>query len=204
MRNITRYSEVETGFTLVEMMVALLIFSLLSVAGVALLRSAVNSDEVTSAKLGDMAEMQRFVSLIEADLNQAVPRSFRSDSGTRTASFSAGSNSQNGTLMTFTSGGQSNINDKPRSNLQRIEYRILEGRLERLYYEMTDGGEASQPAILLENLQNIDVRFRNKRGIWSDRWEFERLTDLPRAVELKFEQAGRLHRHVFLVGTGYL
>ena len=59
----------QAGFTLVEMMVALFVFSLLSVAGVALLRGAVNSNEVTDAKLSDMAQMQRLTSLLETDLS---------------------------------------------------------------------------------------------------------------------------------------
>ncbi|VAV99264.1 hypothetical protein MNBD_ALPHA04-194 [hydrothermal vent metagenome] len=194
----------ERGFTLVEMMVALLIFSLLSVAGVALLRSAIDSDEITGEKLGNMAEMQRFVSLIEADLSQVVPRSYRDTNGNRVAAFSSDQSGQDWAFLTFTSGGQSNINDKPRSSLQRIEYHLSQGRIERFHFEMTDGGEISAPARLLENIENMDIRYRNKRGVWLDAWQTERLTDLPRAVEIRFLQNGRSYRHMFLVGTGYL
>ena len=67
------------GFTLVEMMVALFIFAMLSVAGVIMLRTAVDGDEITAKNLGQMAEMQRFVSLMEADLSQALPRASRDD-----------------------------------------------------------------------------------------------------------------------------
>ncbi len=194
----------EKGFTLVEMMVALLIFSLLSVAGVMLLRSAVDSDEITGEKLGNMAEMQRFISLIEADLSQAIPRSYRDASGNRVAAFSSDQSGQGEAFLTFTSGGQSNINDKPRSSLQRIEYHLSDGRIERFHFEMTDGGEISEPAILLKNIENMDVRYRNKRGVWLGTWQAERLTDLPRAVEIRFLQDGRSYRHLFIVGTGYL
>ena len=76
-----------TGFTLVEMMVALLIFSMLSVAGVLLLRGAVDSDQVTAENLSEMAKMQRFVSLIEADLSQAIARTRRNQNGDRIAAF---------------------------------------------------------------------------------------------------------------------
>tara|TARA_R110000772_G_scaffold224341_1_gene334935 strand:- start:1679 stop:2371 length:693 start_codon:yes stop_codon:yes gene_type:complete len=197
-------SMTQSGFTLVEMMVALFIFSLLSVAGVALLRGAVNSNEVTDAKLGDMAKMQRLVSLMESDLSQALPRSYRDESGDRVAAFiSETGNSERG-LLAFTRGGQSNLNNKPRSNMQRVSYQLNDDRLERFQYESTDGGSISEPALLLDGISDLELRFRDKRGQWVRNWQTERLSDLPRAVEIRFEQNGRNYRHVFLVGTGYL
>ncbi|MEP2102100.1 MAG: type II secretion system minor pseudopilin GspJ [Parasphingorhabdus sp.] len=192
------------GFTLVEMMVALFIFSLLSVAGVALLRGAVNSNEVTDAKLSDMAQMQRLVSLMEADLSQALPRPHRDEDGDRVAAFISETGTGGRGILSFSRGGQSNINNKPRSNIQRISYKLNDGRLERLQYETTDGGSISEPAELLDGISELELRFRDKRGQWTSNWQTERLNDLPRAVELRFEQNDRNYRHVFLVGTGYL
>lgn len=204
-----KVSTAQSGFTLVEMMVALFIFSLLSVAGVVLLRGAVNSNEVTDAKLGDMAQMQRLVSLMETDLSQALPRPYRNEQGDRVAAFISetgangrGSNGQG--FLSFTRGGQSNINNEPRSNMQRVSYQLNDDRLERLQYEMTDGGSISEPAKLLDGISDLELRFRDKRGQWIRNWPTERLSDMPRAVEIRFEQNGRGYRHVFLVGTGYL
>ncbi len=192
------------GFTLVEMMVALFIFAMLSVAGVVMLRSAVDSDEVTAGKLGQMAEMQRFVSLMEADLSQTLPRTYRDDRGDRMPAFASETGGAEKALLKFTRGGQSNINGQARSNLERIEYRLQDGKLERWRYRMTDGGSIDQPAVLISNIGSFELRFRDKRGKWSSSWETERLTDLPRAIEMQFEQDGRRYRHLFLVGTGYL
>lgn len=192
------------GFTLVEMMVALFIFSMLSVAGVIMLRTAVDSDEVTAENLGQMAEMQRFVSLMETDLSQALPRSARDDGGDRMPAFASEIGGPEAAFLKFTRGGQSNINGDARSNLERVEYRLMDGRLERWRYRMTDGGSIDQPAILISEVESLELRFRDKRGQWSDRWETERLVDLPRAVEMQFDQQGRRYRHLFLVGTGYL
>lgn len=194
----------QSGFTLVEMMVALFIFSLLSVAGVALLRGAVNSNEVTDAKLSDMAQMQRLVSLMETDLSQALPRPYRNELGDRVATFASDTGSSGRGFLSFTRGGQSNINNKARSNMQRVSYQLNDGRLERLQYEATDGGSSSEPAELMDGISDLKLRFRDKRGQWVSNWQTERLSDLPRAVELRFEQNGRNYRHVFLVGTGYL
>ncbi|WP_422344070.1 type II secretion system minor pseudopilin GspJ [Parasphingorhabdus sp.] len=203
-RNHGKSIRTQSGFTLVELMVALFIFSLLSVAGVALLRGAVNSNEVTDAKLGDMARMQRLVSLMEADLSQAVPRPHRDQQGERVAALISETGSNGRGFLSFTRGGQSNINNKARSNMLRVSYQLNDGRLERSQFEMTDGGAISEPASLLEGVSNLELRFRDKRGQWLRNWQTERLNDLPRAVELRFEQNGRNYRHVFLLGTGYL
>ena len=69
---------------------------------------------------------------------------------------------------------------------------------------MTDGGAIDQSAILISKIESLKLRFRDKRGQWSNRWETERLVDLPRAIEMQFDQQGRPYRHLFLVGTGYL
>ena len=154
---------------------ALFIFAMLSVAGVIMLRSAVDSDEITAENLGQMAEMQRFVSLMEADLSQALPRTARDQRGDRMPAFASETGGPEAAFLRFTRGGQSNIN-----------------------------GAIDQPATLISNIDSLTLRFRDKRGQWSDRWETGRLADLPRAIEIEFDQQGRRYRHLFLVGTGYL
>jgi general secretion pathway protein J len=138
---------------------------------------------------------------LEADLGQAVARTYRHGQGTRLAAL--GSDSQN-SFLAFVSGGKSNLNNAPRSNLQRVHYQWVDGQISRLHHEMTDGGAISEPAPLLKDIANLVVRYRDRQGRWSDAWRTERLSDLPRAVELKFEQKGRVSRHLFFVGTGYL
>ncbi|WP_373491326.1 type II secretion system minor pseudopilin GspJ [Parasphingorhabdus sp.] len=204
MQRISPIVRERNGFTLVEMMVALFIFAMLSVAGVIMLRSAVDSDEVTAENLGQMAEMQRFVSLMEADLSQALPRTARDDRGDRQAAFASETGGPEAAFLKFTRGGQSNINGEARSNLERVEYRLAEGNLERWRYRMTDGGSIDQPAVLISGVDTLELRFRDKRGQWSNQWETERLAELPRAIEMQFDQEGRRYRHLFLVGTGYL
>ena len=192
------------GFTLVEMMVALFIFAMMSVAGVIMLRTAVDSDEVTGEKLSHMAGMQRFVSLVENDLSQALARTYRDDQGIRMPAFASKAGAPEAGFLIFSRGGQSNINGESRSNLERVEYRLVEGRLERWRNRMTDGGSFEQPAVLVSDIDTLTLRFRDKRGQWIDRWETERMVELPRAIDIQFEQGGRQYRHLFLVGTGYL
>lgn len=192
------------GFTLVEMLVALFIFSLLAVASVMLLRTAVDSDAATGERLNDMAVMQGYLSLMEADLSQAVARSYRDQDGSRKAAFEGARDGSGELIFTFTRGGRSNLNGEARSSLQRVEYRLNGDILERVHFDQVDGGTASEPAKLLDNVSAVTLRYRDRRGAWVDGWRPERLYDIPRALELRFTHRGREYRQLFLVGTGYL
>ncbi|MDZ7589045.1 MAG: type II secretion system minor pseudopilin GspJ [Parasphingorhabdus sp.] len=192
------------GFTLVEMLVALLIFAMLSAAALVLLRSAVDANGAAARKLGEVAGNERFLSLVEGDLAQAVARTPRNDVGTVTAALTgARANDPNGFLL-FTRTGNSNVNDRPRSNLQRVGYRLEDGRIIRVHQAMTDGGTLADPAPLIDGISNLQLRFRDSGGIWVDSWPKDRIAELPRAVELRFTRDGEQYRQLFLVGTGYL
>ncbi len=202
----TRQADIyrQRGFTLIEMLVALLIFSLLAMASVVLLRTAVDTNAATGQRLSDMAVMQRFLSLMEADLSQAVVRPYRDEQGNRKPAFDAAEDGNGDVLLTMTRGGRSNLSGEARSSLQRVQYRLRDGRFERLYFERVDGGVLSEPVALLDNVADIRLRFRDRRGRWVDGWRPERMIDMPRAMELTFTHRGVENRHMFLVGTGYL
>ena len=85
------------GFTLVEMLVALFVFGLISAAGVTLLRSTADSQIQLRDKLGERATLSRLSNLIEADLAQAVPRPTRIEGGSTRTAFETG----DGKLFTF-------------------------------------------------------------------------------------------------------
>src|SRR3546814_4493038 len=77
------------GFTLSELLVALLIFATLSTAGVMLLSGTVSAQATVTARLDDMAAVERASALITTDLAQALPRISRTESGTLAPAFYA-------------------------------------------------------------------------------------------------------------------
>ena len=69
------------GFTLVEMLVALLIFALIGAAGVAVMGSTLTNQERARAKVDRYAELQRARAILKADLSKAASRRTRGEGG---------------------------------------------------------------------------------------------------------------------------
>lgn len=194
----------ENGFTLVELMIALLIFGMLAGAGVALLSFSVNAQAASKARLDDIAAVRRLGAAMGGDLAQAVPRTTRSTIGDRIPAFQGTGGAGAQPLMSFIRAGWSNSAGAARSNLQKVEYRLTEGRLERVAYLMLDGGEAQPAAALFEGVASVRMRYR-KDGEWLDAWAESRPDALPRAVEMVItREGGDIVRQVFVVGPDAL
>lgn len=193
----------ENGFTLVELMVSLLIFGMLSAAGVALLSFSVRAQDAAGERLADMAEIRRLGAALTGDLAQAIPRTTRNALGDRIPAFQASGSGGDAPLIAFVRSGWSNSTGAARSTLQKVEYRLVEGRLERTAYAMPDGGDAQPPAALFRGVETLKIRFRVD-GEWRDSWDATRPEALPRVVELVLKPVGGAEiRQLFLVGSGY-
>ncbi len=190
----------QQGFTLVEMMVALLIFGILAAAGVALLASAVRAQGVAAKKLDEVGSLNRLDAVMTADLAQAMPRATRDESGTVRPAFEGG----NGTpLLRLVRGGWENPDSDDRPSLQKVEYRLNEGVIERVAYPMLDGAAPLQAAAMLDRVSQVKLRYR-LAGAWSDTWQGQPRTPLPDAVEIRITRTdGVVFRELFLVGSGY-
>lgn len=190
----------ENGFTLIELLIALLIFGMLASAGVALLSFSVRAQAATMARLTATANERRISALLSTDLAQVVPRISRDVSGNAEAAFDGG---KGAVLMSYVRSGWSNSGGAARSGLQRVEWRLVQGRLERITRPIVDGAINAKPIIMAQNVESARVRFRLK-GEWRDDWSATNPRALPRAVELIITSSGSAPiTRKFLVGTGY-
>src|SRR6185295_20001117 len=73
--------DMKRGFTLVEMLIALTIFGMLTAAGVALLTLTVRTQATSERLLDEVGELRRAGALLTADLGQAAPRISRDGDG---------------------------------------------------------------------------------------------------------------------------
>ena len=192
----------ESGFTLVEMLIALLIFSLIAVGALALLQFSVDAEAASRTRTEQLAATRRFLAVWNADLAQAVPRPSRDEQGAIHPAVEAGLH--DGTLLRLTRGGWSNLDGAARPSLQRVEYRWSGGKLLRAGHPFLDGARAAAPAALADAASAPVLRFRTSDGLWRDRWEPQRLGEMPVAIELLLPQAnGQPLRVVTLVGANY-
>lgn len=185
------------GFTLLELMVALLIFGMLAVAGVGLLRFSVDAQATTKTRLDALASERRVETLIASDAAQAVPRVTRNEAGDPVQAFDG-----TATGFALVRAGVDPLEEQARPALQKVAYRIENGRLVRQAWPMLDGAQPNTPAILIDRIAAITLRYRARDG-WRETWDPIRPDLLPRAIEMIVRPVGEPEmRHVFLVGAG--
>lgn len=191
----------EAGFTLVELLVALAIFAMISVAGVMLLRSGSDTQIAVKNRLEDYARTSRLYNAMEGDLAQAIIRPVRDQAGAPIPAFTEGDASTPGGLFGFVRAGWSNYDEAPRAGLQRVAYTLEAGALKRLSWPMLDGAAPSDAATLVENVSAAQMQYRDEKGEWRSDWTAADADALPRAVELRLTIGGKPEqRMLFLVG----
>lgn len=193
----------ESGFTLVEVLVALLVFAILASAGVALLSFSVRAQAASGAKLDDLQALNRTLSILSADLAQARARPTRDEAGTVLPAFVGEAGGEASPMLRLVRGGWTNLDAQPRPGAQKVAYRLDGGVLQRLGYPQIDGAAPLPPAPLLDRVRAVRLRYRF-RGAWSDRWDGAGGVALPQALELRLQRTnGVEYRQLFLVGAGY-
>jgi general secretion pathway protein J len=176
-------STAQAGFTLVEMLIALLIFGMLTAGGVALLSFSVSSQEFTDRQLATLGSLRRAGALMTTDLAQATARPWRDAQGLHQPAF-VGSASGATPLIVLVRAGWDNPDQLPRPSLQRVEYRLQNNRLLRIGYAAVDGGGASAVTALIDDVEQLRLRYRAADGTWRDSWQPTDQLEMPTAVEL--------------------
>lgn len=189
----------ESGFTLAELLISLLIFGMLTAAGVALLSFSVRAQDASDARLSELAELRRAGALLTADLAQASPRLARDGGGVARIAFQGGSGEEGFTLVRR---GWTNHDGSARPTIQKVSYRLAGDRLERIAYLHPDGAQANEPLTLIDEVASLRLRYRAEDGSWRERWDPLRSDELPLAVEMVVETADEGSvRQLFLVRT---
>ncbi len=192
----------EQGFTLIELLVSVMIFAMLSLAGVALLRGSVQGQEAIKVHIDALADVQRGLATLDADLSQAAERISRTQSGNLAPVFFGRAAQGDEPLIQFVRDGWSNPGTLRHPSLQKIEYWWREGRFERIGYPAVDGAAPPEPAILFDKVTALALRYRAKNGTWLERWSPEKPDEMPTAVEMILTRQGEAPLTLrFLIGT---
>lgn len=147
------------GFTLVEALVALMLFGLIAAAGAAVLSVSLDSRFAVRTATDRTAGLQRTRGLLKADLGQATGRRTRDPNGEPRPLALAGATAPGDPVLVLTRAGWSNVSGARRSSLQRVEYRIVGDRLERRVSPFLDGSRPGPPQVLLTGVTDLTVTF---------------------------------------------
>lgn len=160
------------GFTLIEILVAMAVFAVLSAIAYGTLGQIITSAEVLSDRMNRIQAIQRTMRLISQDFLQLAPRPVRSELGD---GFGAAlrSDFQSGYAVELTRGGWSNPMTLPRGTLQRAAYRIEEdGLLVRYHWPVLDRtvGNDILGVNLLDDVESIAFLYMQENGEWTEEW----------------------------------
>lgn len=185
------------GFTLLELMVAIGIFALVSVIAYGSLDRLLGDRQRLDAEHEFWRTLSLTFARMEDDLSQARERSVRDAIGFPQPAFRGQPTDTRATglpSLEFTRGGVLTFDSGPRSDLQRIAYRLVDGTLKRVVWPVLDQGPETKPQEqpLISHVEEFRVRFFSPAGVWLDQWPSEGISDvLPRGVEIKLTLTGR-------------
>lgn len=181
-----------SGFTLIEMLVALFVFSLISLAGTTVLSSGIQSRDVLTERAGRLEDLQVARAILKADLSQTANRQARDVRQGLRPPFLGGEADTDEPVLAFVRRGWPNPGGlEPRGSLQRVEYLVREDTLVRRAYMRVDAAEQTpvRERTLLKGLRSIEFRFFG--GFWADQWPGIGTTgNLPAAVSVEMDVAG--------------
>jgi general secretion pathway protein J len=197
------------GFTLIEVLVALLILSFMSALGYSTYKAARLSAERAQESMKRTREIEFGLRVMLQDFAQAVPRPIRDPLGSsRLPAFRGGIGAP--TLLDLTRAGWSNTAGMQRSTLQRVSYVLTGDKLQRSYQTVLDATTQNTPAVvdLLTGVSSIKFNFLDSNQGWNTQWPPptlglpESLWTRPVAVEIliEFKDWGHVRRLVEVAG----
>lgn len=198
-------SSSSSGFTLVEVLVAMAITAFVAVAGYTSLTAVISGVDSLREESRRLNDINRTFQVLGKDLHQLVNRSVYDEFGSRRSAFEGGELAPQ--TLSFTRAGWHNTVGLPRSTLQRVAYYLDEDQFVRATWPVLDTTGAIEPneLVLLSGVESIDVRFltgldqlevdRNSqidRRYWQENWvpdlsRPDALAEPPLAVEIRLQ-----------------
>jgi general secretion pathway protein J len=209
-------ARVTSGFTLLELLIAMMIFALIGVMAMGGYSQLARQSERLDSSMQRVRAVQMTMMRFAQDFAELEPRPVRDALGASSEpALLADARSQN--VVQFTRAGWSNPAAIARSTLQRVAYRIDNGKLYRDHFAVLDRTLTAEPTqiLMLEQVKSLRLRFMNRNRAWSEQWPATNapttpqnpgsnaaLTDLPLAVEvtLDLEDWGTLVRLIEVPG----
>lgn len=198
------------GFTLIEILVAIFIFSIMFALGYGAVSAAAQHRSTIVDAESRLRELHTTMRWLSLDLTQAVARPVRDSQGGGDEPAIRIEPRAN-VLLQLTRGGWRNSAGVARSSLQRVHYILDDGQLVRLEWPVLDAAQGAIPRrrALLGRVRAVTVRAMNPTRQWVDSWPAittvpgpQSLRMRPLAVEvlIETEDFGLLRRVIEVPG----
>jgi len=192
----------QRGFTLIEVLIAVAITAVVAALALGALTASMSATERVDEQAGRIQEIERAWRMISRDMHYVMPRTVRDSFGETEPVMWGGRGSD--VVLALTRGSWLHRGEQPRSEQQRVQYRLLDGVLWRETFPVLDRAGSTEPIRLelLSGVEQMNVRFltpgipllgsRLDSDRWPDQWAINRfnnpeVTQLPAAVELRLE-----------------
>ena len=179
----------QRGFSLLEVLLAVVLFALASALAYGGLRSIVSAQSQEMEFKSRLGQLQFAIGLIERDVASAARRGVRDNHGAPLPAFDGG-----GQRLELTRFGLANALMLPRAELERVAYLKRDDRLLRLRWPTLDRAPGAQAIEdeLLDGVDRMDLVFLDTQGREHRQWPPQRgvAEVLPRAVRLTLDVRG--------------
>jgi len=205
------------GFTLLEVMIAIGIFSFIGLASFQMLKSTAETNQRITEADAKIFNLQKALSIISSDFNQLISRPIRDQLGDDQAAFTTNNLDQ---LVSFTRMSGAFFPGDEKLLLQRISYVLEEPEnsddfdfsntddnqlaLYRYIWPVLDRVEEVEPQkqLLLKRIGHVDLQFYDNNGEIHSSWPYEledesddesdlknakRLAELPTGIHMTIE-----------------
>ena len=174
----------QPGITLLELLVVIAVFSIMSAAAYSGLQNSLKAEENFSASMKDLEAVQMSLTLFQRDIMQLSPRAVRDAFGDNEAAIVL----FNGQELVFTRGGNFSSLKLDQTELTRVSYSLQDEQFIRSHWRHLDSTQGDQPlsASLLSKVTNLQIRVLDQNNLWHLDWPISDNAKI-RALELTIE-----------------
>jgi len=162
-----------TGFTLIEVVVAIFVASVMFAMGYSALNQAMIERQTLATDQDRVTEIQRGMRVMAQDFAQIAARAAREAQGQGDLQPAVMADKRDNTIITFSRTGWSNPVGIQRPSEQRVRYRFIDGSLVREHWVSVDAALNSEPRqrVVLTRVKSVEVRFLDPTTrSWRNEW----------------------------------
>lgn len=155
----------QSGFTLIELLVVLAIVAIMLPAGYQLLGLSTQAKTVVETHVQENDDLYRLMDLLQSDIEASLDRDIRSELGVIEQSLVI-----QGSKLALTRAGWDNPTQQTRSQMQRVQYQMVEGELVREFWDVLDRDvDSTSRSTSFASINSFSAKVLTKSG-WLNSW----------------------------------